>query len=380
MRSESAEDKKITGSFFGRNIKVEIFGGSHEDHIGTSIRGLPQGTRIDMEELCRFLARRAPGSSPFTTARQEKDLPILQSGAEQERNIAFTSGGPLVFIIKNTDIRSADYKKTSDVPRPGHADYTARVKYRGTLNMAGGGPFSGRMTAPLCIAGGIAMQMLSRKGIEIAAHIASVEEQYDTLFDPVSVNAAELHDLRERLSVPGTFPVISEKAGILMQQIIKAAKDEGDSVGGIVEVCAAGVPPGLGGPMYDSAESVIAPIVFGIPAVKGIEFGTGFASSILKGSENNDPFCIENGSVKTVTNHHGGILGGITSGMPLTMRAAFKPTPSIEKEQDSIDMEKMIPEKIIISGRHDPCVAVRAVPVMEAALAAGLLDLMEDEK
>lgn len=353
-------------STFGKNIKVSIWGGSHEPSIGVDIEGLPVGTSIDREELEAFLKRRAPGNSPFATKRKEADIPIPVNGVSQENIIIDEK---VSFEIKNTDTRSGDYKSLRSIPRPGHADYTARLRYGDELNMAGGGPFSARMTAPLCIAGGIAIQILRQKGIEIGAHLYAVAGIEDEAFDPVSVGKEDLKALRNM-----TFPVLSAQAGEEMKGAILKAKEELDSVGGIVECCAIGLPGGIGGAMYDGMESTLAPVFFGIPAVKGVEFGEGFHASALKGSENNDPFYYEEDKVKTRTNHHGGILGGITTGMPLIARIAFKPTPSIGMEQHSVDLDQKKDARLTITGRHDPCVAVRAVPIVEAALALGILD------
>lgn len=379
-------------STFGKNIRVSIWGGSHEPAIGADIEGLPIGTHINMDELRAFLARRAPGSSPLATKRKEPDLPIPVRGVSVWGGAALGNStpdtlakadsvivtGPVVsFEIRNTDAHSSDYKQLRTIPRPGHADYTARLRYGDELNMAGGGPFSARMTAPLCIAGGIALQILQREGISIGAHLYSVAGINDAPLDPLDVTSTTLEALRRM-----EFPVLSDEAAEKMSAAILQAKEELDSVGGIVEVCAAGLPGGIGGAMYDGLESCLAPIFFGIPAVKGLEFGSGFHAAELKGSENNDPFYYDDsGNVKTRTNHHGGILGGITTGMPLVARIAFKPTPSIGREQDSIDMQTHKPAKLIITGRHDPCVALRAVPITEAALALGILDcIMEVSK
>lgn len=351
-------------SSFGKNIKVKIFGGSHEPEIGVTITGLPLFTAFDMKELQEFLNQRAPGNSPLTTTRKEPDLAQPKAGLRVIDNIAITTEPSITMVIANTNTRSGDYKNLRDIPRPGHADYTAYIKYGGELNMAGGGPFSARMTAPLCIAGGIAIQLLRRKNIEIGAHIYSIGNIKDRPMDPMLPEGSN-----------GEFPVLSSDAGEKMQALIKAVRKDGDSVGGVVEVYAAGCPAGLGGPMYDGVESVLAPIFFGIPAVKGIEFGAGFSAAHMKGSENNDPFQIERHQVKTTANNHGGILGGITSGMPLIARLAFKPTPSIAKEQQSVSLSKNKNETLSIQGRHDPCVVVRAVPVVQAALAIGLLDI-----
>lgn len=398
-------------STFGKNITVSIWGGSHEPAIGVDIEGLPQETDIDMNQLAAFLKRRAPGNSPFTTKRKEPDVPVPTggltptdgsgSGASQGHpapntpNLWRITGNTVSLEIRNTDTRSADYKSLRTVPRPGHADYTARLRYGNDLNMAGGGPFSARMTAPLCMAGGIALQILQKRGITIGAHIYSVADIADTPFDPVTVNAGLLDHLKKK-----DFSAIDGEAARRMQERITAARMDLDSVGGIVEVCALGLPAGIGGAMYDGLESALAPIFFGIPAVKGVEFGAGFGATRLKGSENNDPFyypepgdplyVVDDGGhsnasdctacVRTRTNNHGGILGGITTGMPLIARLAFKPTPSISREQDSVDLETKQNTKLIIKGRHDPCVVVRAVPIVEAALALGILDCMMETR
>lgn len=335
-------------SSFGKNLKVTVFGGSHEDHIGVTITGLPANTAFDLDELQAFLKRRAPGNSPLTSPRQEADLIRIQEGASHFDSIVVTSDAPLTCIIKNTDRRSKDYENIRHIPRPGHADFTAYKKYEDKVNMTGGGPFSARMTAPLCIAGGIALQLLRKRGIQVSARIESIG------------------------GVRGTRAQ--------MEQVILDAKAQEDSVGGIIEVRAEGCPPGLGGPMYDGLESVLAPVFFGIPAVKGVEFGAGFESSKMRGSAHNDPFIVESGQVKTTSNHHGGILGGISSGMPIVARLAFKPTPSIGKPQQSVDLRTLTPATLSIEGRHDPCVVPRAVPVTEAALAVGLLDILMEEE
>lgn len=346
-------------SSFGKHCHVTIFGGSHEDRIGVTLEGFPQGFTPDLPMLQRFMNRRAPGNSTLSTSRKEPDLVELEST------------NPMTLFIRNTNTRSSDYAQLQQVPRPGHADFTAHIKYGDSVNMAGGGPFSGRMTAPLCIAGGLAMQVLVQQGIHVGAHISSIADKQDTYFEPTNIPSELLKKLAE-----SEFPVISKEAGDEMQRLILDAKIRGDSVGGIVEACAIGVPAGLGGAMFDGVESILTPILFGIPGVKGVEFGTGFAASMLHGSENNDPFIVENNKVRTVTNHHGGILGGITSGMPLLLRVAFKPTPSIAMEQKSVNLTTLEPETLQITGRHDPCIVLRAVPVVEAAIAIGLLDLL----
>ncbi len=368
-------------SSFGKNLKVNIWGGSHEPEIGVDISGFPVGTRIDMRELRKFMKRRAPGSSPFATKRKESDEPVPVSGlktaaddGENTGSILVTESPEISFRIVNKDRRSSDYSKLRNVPRPGHADYTARLRYGDGLNMAGGGPFSARMTAPLCIAGGIALQILANQGVTIGGHILSIADARDDAFSPVDPDPQLLEKLRGE-----SMPVISRAARISMEHRLKDARDSLDSLGGVIEVCALGLPGGIGGAMYNGVESALSPILFGIPAVKGVEFGAGFDAARLTGSVNNDSFYYdENGNVKTRTNHHGGILGGITTGMPLIARVALKPTPSIGIEQDSVDLENKENTKLTVTGRHDPCVAVRAVPIVEAAVALGLLDCIYD--
>ena len=374
MAPETNGNRNSVRSGFGNALHVEICGGSHEPFVGVTLTGLPAGFEIDKDALFRFMELRAPGRSPLATGRREPDIPVFTSGLTE--GTWKTDGTPLTIKIENTDVRSGDYDQMKTVPRPGHADFSAYMKYRknGTNTgpcMAGGGPFSARLTAPLCAAGGIAMQLLEKNGISIGAHIFSAGDVYDTPFDPAQVTGSKLKKLAQ-----SPFPVHDEVSGEKMKALVLEMKEAGDSAGGIIEAAVTGLPAGKGGPMYDGVESILSPILFGIPAVKGVEFGTGFASAYLKGSENNDPFVIRDGKVSTVTNHHGGILGGITTGMPLIVRVAFKPTPSIALEQDSVDLEKMAPAKIKVSGRHDPCVALRAAPAVNAALALGLSDLL----
>ena len=381
-------------STIGKNVRISVWGGSHEPAIGVDITGIPVGTEIDMDKLTAFLRRRAPGNSIFATRRKEPDIPLPLSGLEPcsiHRSDAVQSdtvsnGDPsgkrmivtdntISLEIRNTDTRSADYRALRTVPRPGHADYTARLRYGDSLNMAGGGPFSARMTAPLCIAGGIAMQILERQGITIGGHIYSIADARDEPFDPTAVNAGLLNDLKTK-----EMAVISRSAKLEMQKRIWLAMEDRDSVGGVVEVCGLNIPAGIGGAMYDGLESTLAPLFFGIPAVKGVEFGAGFAATLLRGSQNNDAFYYEGDTVKTRTNNHGGILGGITTGMPLIARLAFKPTPSIAKEQASVDLYRKENTTLRVKGRHDPCVVTRAVPIAEAAMALGLLDCIMEVK
>ena len=353
-------------SEFGNILRVSVFGQSHGKAIGVNIDGLPAGEPIDLEELNAFLDRRKPGKSPLSTARKESDTPVFLSGLEN----GVTCGFPLCAIIENSDQHSSDYSELADKPRPSHADYTARVKWGGHADMRGGGHFSGRLTAPLCIAGGIAKQILARRGIFVGAHLAAVGTENDAPF-PLHPTA-ELFDA----IAAKPFPVVDDGAGDRMQALILEARQDLDSVGGIIECAAIGLPAGLGDPMFGGVENRLAAALFGIPAVKGVEFGLGFGSSRLRGSENNDPFTVENGTVVTASNRAGGILGGITTGMPVTLRTAIKPTPSISRPQQTVSLSAMENTELVIRGRHDPCIAHRAVPVVEAVTAAVLLDLL----
>jgi len=356
---------------YGKNINITVYGGSHDPEIGIVASGLPAGFRFDSEELSAFMRRRAPGQNNLSTPRCEADIPEFLSGVDEG---AVLNGGTLHAIIRNTNQRSADYTNLSFVPRPSHADFAARMKYGEAVDLRGGGHFSGRLTAPLCIVGGICLQYLRQKGIRIAAHIYSVGGICDRPFDPVSVSDGELATLAERAQ----FPVLDAQAGESMRTLIEKVRAEGDSVGGIVECVATGLPAGLGEHMFDGVENRLSAIVFGIPGVKGIEFGAGFACAARRGSENNDPYITDGKTITTATNHAGGIVGGMTTGMPLVFRTAMKPTPSIFREQDSVDMVSMKPVKLSIKGRHDPCIVLRAVPVLEAVCAIAICDLLAD--
>jgi len=338
-------------SIYGKNIKVSIFGQSHSPAIGVTVDGLPAGFAIDFDALNEFMRRRMPGQGAHTTKRREADVPEFLSGLVN----GVTCGSPLTAIIRNTDARSSDYEQLWDIPRPSHADYTAFIKFGASRDVRGGGSFSGRLTAPICIAGGICLQLLQQKGINIAAHIA------------------QIGNIKEKAS-NSAYP--SEK----MLAAIEEARQDGDSLGGIIECTADGVPAGIGEPMFDGMENRIAAVIFGIPAVKGIEFGNGFAASTLRGSENNDAFYIDNGKIKTKTNNHGGILGGISSGMPIAFRVSFKPTPSISKEQQSVSLSQQKEVPLVITGRHDPCIVPRAVPCVEAAAALAIYDALLEPK
>ena len=356
-------------SEFGKLLRVGVFGQSHGTAIGVTMDGLPAGERIDLDELQAFLDRRRPGKSALSTARREADAPQFLSGLRD----GMTCGSPLCAVIYNSDQHSADYAELADQPRPAHADYTAWVKWDGKADMRGGGHFSGRLTAPLCVAGGIAKQILARRGVWVGAHLAAVGTVDDEPF-PLLPTEALFRAVAEK-----PFPTLSDAAGEEMQRQILAAREAQDSVGGVVECAAIGLPAGLGDPMFDGMENRLAVALFGIPAVKGVEFGAGFAAARLHGSENNDPFAVEDGRIVTQTNHAGGILGGITTGMPLTLRVALKPTPSIARAQQTVSLSRMENTELSIRGRHDPCIAHRAVPVVEAVTACVLLDLMLEE-
>lgn len=359
-------------STVGNVLRLSIFGESHSPAIGCSLDGLPAGIPIDMDALQAFLERRAPGRSKTATERNEADRLEVLSGIHE----GVTDGAPFAAIIRNANTRSGDYEGLRSVPRPGHADYPARIKFGNWHDVAGGGHFSGRLTAPLCIAGGIALQALASLGITVAAHIASLGPDgiADEGLDELALDESQLARLRVR-----AFPTISSDAEERMTQAILDARASKDSIGGIIECAAYGVPAGIGDPMFDGLENRIARLAFGIPAVKGVDFGAGFAAAYLKGSENNDPYRIIDGAISTESNNAGGILGGISTGMPLIWQMAVKPTPSIAVPQKSVDMDTLQNAELAVRGRHDPCIVPRAVPVAEAVCALALLDaLLED--
>lgn len=355
-------------SQIGEMIKVSIFGQSHSEAIGVVIDGLPAGEYVDMEKVQQFMERRAPGRNAHSTSRKEGDVPRVLSGIFNDRTI----GAPLCAIIENTNTRSKDYDALKDVPRPSHADFTAEIKYNGFQDHRGGGHFSGRLTAPLCFAGAVCMQILERKGIHVGGHILSIQNVDDDKFDDVNVSVEDFLNVQSH-----DFPTINVEKGEEMKEAIAKAKKDLDSVGGVVECVAVGLPVGIGEPMFNGLESKLSGILFGIPAVKGVSFGEGFGVAKLRGSENNDDFYVaDNGDIKTKTNRHGGSLGGISSGMPLTMEVAFKPTPSIAKSQNSVSLKGNCDTNLEIHGRHDPCIVPRALPCVEAGVAIGLLDLL----
>jgi len=349
---------------FGENVKISIFGESHGNGIGIVLDGVPSGMDIDEAEIQRQMARRAPGSSNLSTPRKEADTAEILSGIFNGK----TTGAPICAVIRNTNTRSRDY--TPNLPRPGHADYAAFVKYKGFSDYRGGGHFSGRLTAPLVFAGAICRQVLSRNGITIGSHIQSIGSISDERF---------IHPCEDTLRAlaESNFPLLSEALRPKMEKIILSARTRGDSVGGTVECAAVGVPAGLGSPFFGSMESRISSMMYSIPAIKGVEFGAGFGISAMPGSQANDPIRIKDGKIYTVTNNNGGITGGITNGMPIVFRVAVKPTPSISFEQETIDLNNMENAKLSVNGRHDPCIVPRAVPVVEAGLAICLMDAIK---
>lgn len=357
-------------SVWGNYVKISIFGESHGKSIGVVIDGLPAGEKIDFEEIYNQLKRRAPGQDHSSTTRKEDDIPEFISGILN----GYTTGTPICAIINNTNIRSQDYKNILSAIRPGHADYTGNIKYKGFNDARGGGHFSGRLTAPLTLAGAICKQILLRRGVDIFAHIYSIANIKDKPFKPTNIDK----NIAKRLS-ESKFPLMDGNLEPIMRTLIDEVKLYQDSVGGIIECAITGLKAGIGSPIFGGIENYISSIIFGIPAVKGIEFGNGFNCTYLKGSENNDPFIIENEKIKTATNNHGGILGGISSGMPVIFRVAIKPTPSISKEQKTIDIVQNSQTNLSIKGRHDPCIVPRAVPVVESATAIAIINLMMED-
>ena len=351
-------------SAFGLKIRLSLFGQSHGECVGTVVDGLPAGERIDLDALRAGMARRAPGRD-LTSPRREEDVPKILSGLMD----GVTCGAPLCLLIPNTDAHPSD--DVSRTPRPGHADWPAHIRYQGFEDARGGGHFSARLTAPLVAAGEILKQIYLRRGIRIAGHIRAVGDVEDAPFDPVRVDGAALDALSRDL-----FPVLDGDRGEAMLALIRDTAARGDSVGGRVECAVLGLPPGLGDPVFDGLESRIAAAVFAVPAVKAVAFGDGFNASRSLGSAANDPYGIRDGRVTPLTNHAGGILGGLSTGMPLLFEAAFKPTPTIRLPQKTVDLDAMQETIISAAGRSDPCVALRAVPCVEAAAALALADFI----
>jgi len=354
-------------SDIGKKIRISVFGESHGEGIGVVIDGLPHGLDIDMDSICVQLSRRMPGKDNTSTPRIELDIPDIKSGVLNNK----TTGAPLCALFSNSDTHSSDYEQFIRFPRPSHADYTSMLRYDGYNDIRGSGHFSGRLTAPIVFAGAICRSALAQKGIYIGGHVFQVGNVFDTPFDPVRVGKNELSELSSRY-----FSVINQKSEKAMRKLIESVRDEGDSIGGVLEVAVCGFPAGIGNPMFEGIENEISRAVFGIPAVKGIEFGAGFGFASMKGSEANDPFVYENFAVKTEKNNNGGILGGISTGMPILFRTCVKPTPSISKQQKTVDLKEKVNSIISIEGRHDPCILPRALPVVEAACAVALINFL----
>ncbi|MBM6774076.1 chorismate synthase [Olsenella profusa] len=363
-------------STLGSALRVTVFGQSHSPAVGCVMEGLPSGLKVDTEALATFVARRAPGRDPWSTPRKEPDAPRIVSGLNPRGE---TCGAPLAAVIENTNTRSADYNNLLTVPRPGHADFAAWAKWHGAQDVPGGGHFSGRLTGPLCVAGGIALQWLATRGVTVRAHVAELAGVEDVPFSALDNSPEAASELRRQVDALGDgrrVPVIDTDAGERMVAAVMSARAEKDTVGGIVECVALGLPAGVGSPMFDGIENVLARDLFGIPAVKGVEFGRGFGVARLRGTQNNDPYEVRDGACVPRTNNAGGILGGITTGAPVLVRCAFKPISSVMVEQDSVDLTRMEPARLKVHGRHDTTAVIRAVPVVEAVCALGLADAL----
>ena len=355
------------GQSFGKNLKVTIFGSSHQEYMGVVIDNIKPGFEIDMVKLDDFMQRRAPGKSRFTTKRKESDKAIFISGLRENKIISKT----ITALIKNNNFKSKDYNNLNDIPRPSHADYTSFIKYGKDMDMNGGGPFSGRLTAPFCLAGGIAKQILEEKNIKIASRIKNIGGISDINLDLANPPMDELEKISQK-----EIPVLDEKKEEEIRKLLEDVRSEGDSIGGICQVFGENIPQGLGDPLFDSFEAKISYLSFGIPALRAISFGEGLNSINMRGSAHNDQFELENGKVKTRTNNAGGIVGGITNGMPVVFDLIFKPTPSISINQKSFSIREKKEKNLLIKGRHDPCLALRTPPIGEAILALTVLDYL----
>ena len=354
-------------STYGENLKLTIFGQSHGPAIGMTLDGIPAGLSVDFEELQSFLNRRAPGQNDWSTPRKEADQPEFLAGIVD----GDTCGTPIAAIIRNTNTRSGDYDNLKNCPRPGHADYTAQIKYGGFQDAAGGGHFSGRLTAPLCIAGGMCKQWLENMGIRIGAHLIQIGAETEDRFDPLNPQLDQVGQI---------FPTLTADAAERFQGVISEARSQADSVGGRIECAITGLPAGIGEPMFGGIEGRLAQILYGIPAVKNVGFGASEGFAALLGSQSNDPFTFEDGEIKTTTNNCGGILGGITNAMPVIFDVTIKPTPSIAKPQQTVNLQNGKVTTIQVKGRHDPCIVPRAVPVVEAAAAIAIFDMILGKK
>ena len=349
-------------------MRYSIFGESHGPAIGVVLEQVPPGLVLDREAISKEMARRAPGKSLLSTARKEADVPEILSGVFDGK----TTGTPLCAIIHNSDHHSKDYAKTRFLARPSHGDYTGFVRYQGCNDYRGGGHFSGRLTAPLVFAGAVAKQLLAQQGITVGAHISQIGTVKDKSFADTQLTPTLFQTLSEK-----AFPTVDDQAGAAMQAEILQAREELDSIGGAIQCAVLGLPVGVGSPdLGCNVEGVLAQHLFAVPAVKGISFGAGFAFASMRGSAANDPFYMDGGQVKTRTNHSGGVNGGISNGMPVLFQVAIRPTPSIGQEQNTINFSTMEDAKLTIQGRHDPCIVHRAVPVIEAAAALAICELL----
>lgn len=355
------------GQSFGKNLKVTIFGSSHQEYMGVVIDNIKPGFEIDMKKLNEFMQRRAPGKSKFTTKRKESDKINFISGLKGNKIISKT----ITALIKNTDFKSNDYNNTNDIPRPSHADYTSFIKYGKDMDMNGGGPFSGRLTAPFCLAGGIAKQILEEKNIKISSRIKNIGGISDINLDLANPPMKDLEEISYK-----EIPVLDEKKEAEIRKLLEDVRKKGDSIGGICQVFGENIPKGLGEPIFDSFEAKISFLSFGIPGLRAISFGEGLKSIKMRGSDHNDQFEIKNGKVKTITNNAGGIVGGITNGMPVVFDLIFKPTPSISLCQKSFSISDKKEKHLIIEGRHDPCFALRTLPIGESILSLIVLDYL----
>ncbi len=357
-------------SSYGNKIRITISGESHGPCIEAVLSGIPTGEKIDMDEIVLQMSRRAPGRDKTSTPRKEADTPHFISGLEN----GVTTGEDIHIVIENTNTHSADYNNLKYTPRPSHADYPAHIKYNGQADMRGSGHFSGRLTAPLTAAGAVCRQILSRRGIAVGGHVYNIGEAFDIAFDPVTVSGELLEGLSKKY-----FATVSADAESDMRQYILEAGKDGDSIGGSVEVAVTGMPVGIGNHMFGGVENIISSVVYGVPAVKGVSFGAGFDFAYLRGSEANDPYYYDGDTVKTATNNCGGIVGGMTTGMPIIVRAALKPTPSIFKEQNTVDLQTGQNTVLKVNGRHDPCIVPRALPAVEAAVAIAVTMLLAED-
>ncbi|NLW02801.1 MAG: chorismate synthase [Clostridiaceae bacterium] len=353
-------------SIWGERLRISLFGESHGPAVGVVVDGFPAGMTVDLERINTEMERRRPKATVYSTKRKEADEVEILSGLYRGR----TTGAPICGLVRNTDTRSRDYEETSHLARPGHADYTASVRFGGYNDFRGGGHFSARLTAPLVFAGALTRQFLEVKGIHIGSHIWSIGDITDVAFDMADITRKQLENLRSM-----ELPVNDASCAELYSQLIDEARRDLDSVGGIIETAVIGLPAGIGTPYFCNVEGKLSSILFSIPAVKGVEFGAGFTITRMRGSKANDSFYMDGEQVRTKTNNNGGINGGITNGMPVVFRVALKPVPSIAKAQDTIDMKKMEDAVLEIEGRHDTCIVPRAVPVVEAACAIALCDL-----